>query len=111
MSRAISKRLLVCAATACRADGTDADRNPQWSDPVELKKVWITRTLAQGRGTAGVQAADTMTLFFDCENSEPSGFVPERNMRITYGGTDYYVESVTPCPCPAGIHHYEATLK
>lgn len=111
MSRAIGKRLLVCTATAYKSAGLDADRNPAWGEPTELRRIWVTRSISQTTGTAGKQADDTMTLFFDCKTSEPIGYTFDRNMRIDYQGESYLVQTVTPCPCPTGIHHYEVTLK
>lgn len=107
----ISERLLVHTATAYAKAGFDADRNVIYGDGTELSCVRFTKTNGQANGGYGLEAKDSLLMFYDCENSCPKGFTPENGMRVDFDGKTYTVMSVQTVYAEKNTpHHYEVTM-
>lgn len=109
MSRPISNRMLTCSASLFTKQEIDEDRNIIWEEPIVLEKVYITSTLGQTKGSNGQEPSDTMMLYYDCYNSRPLNITFQKGQKIVFNGTDYFVNSITPCYTD-GLHHYEIGL-
>lgn len=110
MSRPISKRLLVHSATLKKPAGLDRDRNVTYTS-TELSNIRIAITKQTILTDIGATKADTMTMFFDAENSTPAGTEIDEKDLIVWQGKSYTVKSVTPCYADtASVHHWEVSL-
>lgn len=103
----ISKTMLIHSAIAYPIVRMNADRQPVFDTPVELKHIWIDFTDSQMNAMNGKLSSDSGTLFFDCVNSEPKGFEPVKNMRIEFDGQKLTVNSVKKCYGMNGVEHFE----
>ena len=92
----IDEDLLIHSATAEKLSGYDADRNPKVSDTYTLSKIRIVTTEAERNSTNGMEKSDSMTLYFDCSISSPSGFIPEEGMKVIWNEKVYTIRSVKP---------------
>ena len=91
----ISRDLLVHTATVYTAQSIDADRKTIWSSGVELSRVRVTASRAHTLTDKGFIRQDRAVLFFDCEHSQPVGFIPKEGQRIDWNGERYTVREVT----------------
>lgn len=91
----ITPDLLVHSATVYTAQGMDADRNTVWDAGVELSMVRITASRAHTLTDKGFVRQDKAVLFFDCEYSQPAGFVPKEGQRVNWNDKDYTIREVT----------------
>lgn len=103
----ISKTMLIHSAIAYPIIRMNADRQPVFDTPIELKNIWIDFTDSQVKSINGKQSSDSGTLFFDCLNSEPKGFEPVKNMKIVFDGQTLTVNSIRKCYGFDGLEHYE----
>lgn len=107
----ISMKLLIHTATVKTITGKDADRNPTYSEEIELQNVRVSHKNGVTLTDKGYVKTDTMSLLFDCVNSLPKGFIPEENQIITFEANEYTTRTVTACYGDSNIvHHYEVEL-
>lgn len=107
----IRKRLLIHNAVAYEMTSFNADRKKTYGEGIELNFVRFQAVRVMADGAYGKQTSDNLTLYFDCELSEPKGFIPKPDMKVVFENREYFITSVTPCysvnkePC-----HYEVSL-
>ena len=107
----INKRLLIHNCAILRPIDTDPDGNVT-TERIELTTVRIVATKSTVLTSEGYTKVDTLTLYFDCTNSTPAGFIPQERDRVEWQGGSYTIKSVTPCYTRDVdvVHHYEAGL-
>lgn len=107
----ITPDLLVHSTTVYTAQGMDADRNTVWDAGVELSMVRITASRAHTLTDKGFVRQDKAVLFFDCEYSQPAGFVPKEGQRVNWNGKDYSIREVTSAyALDNSVEFYKAAL-
>lgn len=109
--KSISDSMLIHNATVYFIEGMDADRNPIYSEGIELSNVWFNITKNYKTGNQGEEIADSGMMFFDASKSIPSDFIPSDTMKIVFDNAEYFVSSITKCTDSKGIHHFEIGLK
>ena len=92
----ISSDLLCMSCTARKVTGVDANRQKTYED-TELSKVRITATKKWVVSSTGTEAQDNLTLYFDCSESLPKGFIIENGMSVIWNGNTYTLNGVSPC--------------
>ena len=92
----IDNDLLIHSVTAYTIKEKSADRKAIYDDGTELNNVRVSLQTAVNIGSDGKIKSDNVTLFIDCENSIPSGFVPAEGMKIVFNGNSYTIKSVKP---------------
>lgn len=106
----ISNNMLTCSATLYKRFGVDEDRNPTYSEPVELTKIYVVSTQAVSYGQKGAEPNDVMTLYYDCFNSLPRGLTFIKGDKIVFNDTEYFINSISPF-YSNGLDHFEIGLK
>ena len=108
----ISKKMLIHSCLLYCVIGKDADRNPIYSEAVELSHVWIFKTEKENNGSLGSEPSDIMTLYFDVNNSESSGeFTWNMGDKIVFEDKEFFINSKQSCYGFGGIEHYEIGLR
>lgn len=107
---AISLNMLCSTATAYKVDELDEDRNPVYSEGVELTRVYIRYNHGEINGNLGKEPASAATLFYDVQNSRPLGYIFEKGQRVAVDGENYTVLKISPYYNAAGLKHYEVEL-
>lgn len=115
----IKSDLLIHSVHVLSQDGIDRDGNKMTTETV-INHVRVEYCNAVTQGTAGAQAADTMTLFLDPARAEyqtttgesAAAVIPAEGDAVVYDGKQYEVKKVTPryTRKSAVVHHYEVDL-
>ena len=92
----IDRDLLIHSITAKEVASVDADRQKTYTE-TELSHVRVSADTKYVMGSEGAARADVLTLWFDCAESSPSGFVPKEGMGFTFEGKDYTAHGVRAC--------------
>lgn len=107
----ISKKMLCCTATAYKVTGKDEDRNDVYLEGVELTKIYIVSNRGESKGAQGFEASDSMTLYYDCLNSEPTGYEFGLGDKIEFNNQEFFISSIAPFYTSNGLEHLEIGLK
>lgn len=115
----IKSDLLIHSVRVLSQSGIDRDGNKTTTETV-INHVRVEYYNAVTQGTAGAQAADTMTLFLDPALAEyqtttggsAAAVIPAEGDAVVFEGKQYEVKKVTPryTRQSAVIHHYEVDL-
>lgn len=105
----ISNNMLTCSATLYKSNGFDEDRNPEYSEGVELSKIYYSSTLGVNNGNVGATPGDVVVMYYDCFNSMPKGLTFNKGDKVIIDGNDYSINRITPC-YSNGLQHYEIGL-
>ncbi len=106
----ISKNMLCTSATAYKITETDEDRNPVYSEGVELTQIYTVFNTAESNGTNGKTPASAATLYYDVMNSRPLGYSFEKGQKVVIDGENYTVLKIAPYYNANGLQHYEVEL-
>lgn len=107
----ISKQLL-CHSCKVETLELDEDREETVTETFDLSTIRIHRELNKVADSNGFTVVMNATLWFDCDLSEPKGFVPKLNQKVTAeDGSVWYVKGIKPNYRTSDkIEFYEAVL-
>ena len=110
--RAIPLYILNKSATLYQKTGVDEYGNPTYGTAIPIGSIYVERSIAVTNGSLGETADGTLTLYFDCENSTPSGQQFNNLDKVVYKGVSYLCRNAVPLPNPMTDtdHHWEITL-
>lgn len=107
---AISLNMLCSSATAYKVAEMDEDRNPIYSEGVELTRIYTRYNTAESNGARGKEPASAATLFYDVQNSRPLGYIFEKGQKIEIDGESYTILKIAPYYNNSGLKHFEIEL-
>lgn len=104
--------MLNMSASYAPPDSENDYGQPVAGTAVTLSGIYYESTLATSVGSQGEQPRDDATLFFDAENSMPSGQSFVNNGLVTVGGIVYLIRQAKPFynPMTGALHHWELGL-
>lgn len=110
---AIPVSLLNMTAVLYPTTGQDEYAKPAYGSAVTLGSVYIEQVKAVTLGGLGETSDGTLTMFFDAENSAPSGTTFKKLDRVVYDGINFVVRRALPLrsPLTGAMHHWEVTLE
>ena len=110
--RSIPLYLLNLAATYAPPASENNYGQPVPGTVATLTSVYVEASLSQNVNSLGEQVQDDATLYFDCENSKPSGQAFVNGGTVVYSGVTYLTRNVKPFPNPmtGDMHHWEVGL-
>ena len=107
--RPIPKKLLIHSATL--SETTENAWQEQTATTVaELARIRIEPCAKRITTKDNRQITLCATLFFCCRNSSPRDVAFEVGQRITFGDSEFTVETVEPLYDEKKLHHYELGL-
>ena len=105
--RPIPRRILVHSVTYSARASVDEYNNPTYATGVPVSFVRLEPVKMTALRALGELKDDKFTLYYDCENSEPTGVAFKELDKITYNGSDYIIRSISDF----SPHHLEMVLK
>lgn len=121
MLRPIPARVMTHSAVLMVPTAVDVDRVVTYGDPITLTRVCIQPTNETRKTAENTEVLLRAILFFDARLSRPAGTnwdalkvqadAAGSDLKVTYGGQTYTVQSVNSCIDDTGnLHHVEVGM-
>ena len=108
--RPIPKKLLIHDAMLHRKTGADRWGKEALDEGVALSYVRLEPSSRIVRSKNGAEVQLAAILFYDCQNSRPSGIVFREDDIVLFNGQKHKVQTVEPLYDGRKLHHYEMGL-
>ena len=108
--RPIPKKLLIHTVTLHRKISSDMWGKTQLDEGTVLAYVRMEPSSKVVRDMNGAEIQLAATLFYDCKNSRPQGFMFHEDDIVLFNGQKHKVTSVEPLYDEKFLHHYEMGL-